>query len=197
MALENRKGFVRTLEAIIASMIFLGLVVTVIPGTISQPEDRSTVKQSVHSSLEALDKSGELRDTLTVTAVENDLSPYIPLGYNYTVQITRTTNESRDASPGDSFHFNESGYAEIQFWVEEASITANYSGDEILSSAGKGYYRRTVEPAGWLNFSGSGKVRFDYDSYKTDGESVTKENLITVSYIIGDSEKEVAVKLWK
>lgn len=197
MEVNTRKGFIRTLEAIVASLLFLGIITTVIPQTVSQPNDQKVVKQAVHSSLEALDKSGELGNPMTVNEVESDLKPYVPLPYNYSVQIRYVTNRSKKAVPGDSFHFNSSGYTEIQFWIEDSGITADYRGKNLLTDAEEGYYMKTVEPEGWLNFSGSGRARFDFDSYKIDGKGVTKENLATVNYILGEKEKEIQVKLWK
>lgn len=86
---NGRKGFVYTLEAVIASILLLTTVTVIIPDLESQKRTDNEVKQRVLSGIEVLDSTGQLEDNLSIEALETDLKPFIPDGYSYKVLLKK------------------------------------------------------------------------------------------------------------
>jgi len=76
MALKYRKGFVQTLEAVLASTLVLGVVLNVVPEF--QQESNTQPRQQVLSGLETLDKTGKLNNNLVAANIESEIKPYVP-----------------------------------------------------------------------------------------------------------------------
>lgn len=196
---SRRKGFVYTLEAIIAATLFLVMATVVIPE--AQPPPNREVQRNVHSALGSLDKSGDLRDNLSVSGIENNLSGFIPPGYNYSVKTTEIDTETRTFSSPDEFHFNKTGnHTELQLWLNTANdLNVTFNGEKIVENrSNAGYVEKSLSSStGFLNFTGTGEGTFDFDTYTKKGSTPEKDNLKSVSYVVADKNlTEVKVFLW-
>lgn len=200
MALDTRQGFIYTLEAVIASTLFLTTVTMLIP--VNAPSgNTAAVQGTVQSALESLDKSGELRDDLSLSGLESEVDPFVPPGYSYTVRTTTAATESRTLNAPGEFYFDKSGgNAELQLWLEEASnLYVTFDGETIVQDRDSvGYVQETLPgTTGYLNFTGSAKGSFNFDTYSQKGQLPEKEDTRTVSYILaGENLTEIQVFLW-
>ncbi len=198
--MEMKKGFVYTLEAVIASALFLGVALAVLPDDVDsqQPE---VIQTTMHSTLEALDKTGRLRDNLTITELENDIDSYVPATYSFAVNKNVVKTDTYRLEDGESTYLSSNGdYSELQIWFQDASgLNITFNGTLIVDQRdGPGYVRRNVPGSeGWLNLTGNGEAVIDFDTYKQQGESVEDDDLTTVSYVVQkNGTKEIQVKLW-
>lgn len=196
----RRKGFIYTLEAVIASTLFLTTVTMLIPAN-APSGNTAAVQDTVQSALRSLDKSGELRDDLSVSGLESDIESFVPPGYSYRVQRTDVETESHYLSAPDEFYFDKSGgNAELQLWLEEASnLQVTFDGETVIQDRDSvGYVQETLPgTTGYLNFTGSAVGRFDFDSYSREGQLPEKGDTRTVSYILaGKNLTEIKVFLW-
>jgi hypothetical protein len=202
---RDRKGFIYTLEAVIASMIFLGTIVTVVP-ELQQETTTVSIGDRMQSGLETLDRTGKLEDNLSVAELENDIRPYVPQGYEYEVLVreygTETVSTSfTDAAPYTGNFINMTGYTEIQFWIESSNgMNAYWDGREIISNHdGKEYLLRQVDNNGTLKMNGTGSVIFSFNNATSRGNQPGEQNRIeTVNYLIGgETPRQVSVLLWQ
>jgi len=197
------KGFVYTLEAVIAASLFLGMVILFIPSV----EDQAAPEQAgdtVRSALESLDKAGEIRDNLTVSEIEDIIDPYVTSGYSHNARITfgKRETERFDTSGEKEFQVGENGdHAELQFWIKEASgLNATYKGEKLIDRReSSGYVEKTVEPGqGYLKFNGTGTGRFTLLTYEKQGDIPDEENLGSVDYVVESGNfTEVRISLWQ
>lgn len=190
-----RKGFVYTLEAIIASTLFLGMAIVVVPEL--QPEESRAVQDTVKSGLEVLDKTGELENR-TLAEIETSIDTYVPAGYNHSTRKTETETEEAEFSAPEEFYIDTSGNnSELQLWISSANdLNATFKGEKILESrSSSGYELLQVSGQnGFLNFTGTGEGSFEFDTYATVGAKPNKSELKSTSYILG--ETEVQIFLW-
>lgn len=197
------KGFIYTLEAVIAATLFLGVTVAVIPEIQDRPARTDAAQTAVHSSLESLDRSGDLRDNLTREAIKADVDGFIPAGFNHSVGITKMETETRYVdSPPDEYFFNKSGdHAEVQLWIENANgLNVTFDGEKIVEEySSSGYELRTVSGTkGFLNFTGTGELHFDFDVYETDEDSITDDGVRNVNYVVVEKgTRQIQVKIWR
>lgn len=199
MALDS-KGFVYTLEAIIASTLILGVVLAVIPEF--QQEANTRPQEKAYSGLEALDKTGELEDNLSADEIESKIGPYIPDAYNHSVSIVEVNSSSGSISAPTEHYINMNGsYSEIQLWVESANrLNISFNDKNILEDySGSGYQTVSVSGSeGWLNFTGSGELDYRFDSYSSNTEQIDQDRVSVTSYILLENGiKEIQVRLWK
>lgn len=195
------KGQVHTVESVLASLLFLGIVIAVIPQVVEEP-DENRIDDRVRKSVEMLDKTGNLTDNMSHAALEDDLDPHIPPGWNFTVRVSEVVTVTRNAEAGENFFLDQEGnYTELQLWVKEASgLNVSFDGNTVVEDRQtRGYLDRSLSNStGWLNFTGSGKAHFDFDTYRKDGNIVFKENLRSVDYMVYDNgTKQVQVKMWR
>ncbi|MFB6213615.1 MAG: hypothetical protein ABEJ07_03585 [Candidatus Nanohaloarchaea archaeon] len=199
MALRRRKGFVYTLEAIIASTFFLAVVTTVVPG--SEPANTRAVQETTRSALSSLDKTGALRDDMSPPVLRAELEPFVPPGYNHSVRITEVDTERRRFSSPQQFYFDKSGgYVEMQLWLENAqNLNVTFAGEKVIEDRDTAGYTGVALSGGegFLNFTGTGSGEFEFDSYTRKGGVPSGENIKTVSYIVaGENLTEIKVFLW-
>lgn len=195
----RRKGFVYTLEAIIASSLFLLTVTTLVPD--APAENTLAVKKTVHSGLESLDKSGDLRDDLSIAALETEIEPFIPAGYNHSVRLTRVGTETHRFNSPREFHFDKNGgNTELQLWLEQAeNLNVTFRNETVIQDRDSpGYLRKTLPSSqGHLNFTGTGKGEFDFDVYSKKGGIPQSQDLKSVSYVVkSENLTEIRVFLW-
>lgn len=200
MALNHRKGFVYTLEAILASTLVLGVVLTVIPGF--QQDVNTQPQGQVRSGLETLESTGDLTDNMSSEEIENEIDPYVPNSFNHSVAIVTVDSRSSSVSSPDEDYINTTGsYSEIQFWIESSSgLDVSFDNETVLEDySGNGYKTVPVSnPEGWLNFTGTGELEYKFDSYSSDIEEIDEDQVSVVNYIVmANGTREVQVRLWK
>jgi len=134
MALKYRKGFVQTLEAVLASTLVLGVVLNVVPEF--QQESNTQPRQQVLSGLETLDKTGKLNNNLVAANIESEIKPYVPKGYNYSANIVEVESASGRISGSEERYIDTDGnYSEIQLWIDSSSsLNISFNGDTILQN---------------------------------------------------------------
>lgn len=199
MALNYSKGFVYTLEAVIASALLLGVLLTVIPEF--QQDADANPQLHVRSGLKTLDKTGNLTDNLSSTEIENELQNYIPGSYNHSVDIVEVETASGSFSAPDQDYIDtDGGYSELQIWIDSASgLNLSFNGNNILEDySSTGYEHVNVDSQdGWLNFTGSGKLRYRFDTYKSDTTALDQEQVSVTNYLVLENgTKEIQVRLW-
>lgn len=200
MALNGSRGFIYTLEAIIAATLFLTTVTVLMPEDAAQP-DTETVQDSVYSTLVSLDRAGQLRDNLSTVELEQEIAPYIPAGYNHSVRVTELATDTKDFSSPSEHYFDRSGeHTEMQLWLEEAdNLYITFQGEEVVTDRdSRGYLQIPLNGSqGWLNFTGSGTGEFDFDVYSKRGDLPDRETALAVSYIVAEENlTEIKVFLW-
>ncbi|MFB6166996.1 MAG: hypothetical protein ABEJ62_01910 [Candidatus Nanohaloarchaea archaeon] len=196
---SGRKGFVYTLEAIIASTFFLATVTTVVPG--SEPANTRAVQETTRSALSSLDKTGALRDDMSPSALRAELEPFVPPGYNHSVRVTEVDSSRKTFSSPQQFYFDRAGsYHELQIWMENAdNLNITFDGEEVVEDQDTAGYNSAGLSGGegFLNFTGTGSGEFEFDSYTRKGGVPSGGNIKTVSYIVaGENLTEIKVFLW-
>jgi hypothetical protein len=199
MALTARKGFIHTLEAIIASTHVLGVVLTVIPEFQQLSDTRP--QEQVRSGLEALDNTGDLTDNLSSNEIESEIESYVPSAYNYSVNIVEV-NSASGTDPSLPRYINTTGsYSEVQLWIKSSNGLNISFGDETLleSSSDNGYKAFSVSDSeGWLNTTGTGEFEYRFDTYNSDTENIDQKRVSVVNYITTkNGTKEIRVRLWE
>ncbi len=197
----RRKGFVYTLEAVIAATLFMTIILVVLPGIQDQSLDRG-LQESVHASMESLDMAGELEAGMSASEIEAELDPYIPPGISYSVKLSELDTETRRFNAPEEFSFSEEGdRAELKLWIDYADdLTVTFQDETIVENHDSpDYIQGELSGAdGDLSFTGDGEGRFDFDVYTSSGETPDTENLRSVNYIIsGEKITEIQVFLWQ
>jgi len=200
MALNRRKGFVYTLEAILASALVLGVVLSVIPKF--QQDAKPQPEQQVRSGLKTLEKTGDLTDNLSSREIETEIEPYVPNGYNHSVSVLKVESVSDSVSAPYQRKIDTSGtYSELQLWVDSANdLNVSFDGKTVLEKySGKNYNAFSVSSqTGWLNFTGSGELEYSFNTYSSDREDIDQDEVSVTNYIVlKNGAKEVQVRLWK
>lgn len=202
MALEfaGSKGFVYTLEAVIASALVLGVLLSVMP-EFQQDADIKVEKQA-QKGLEVLDKTGNLTDNLSSAEIKSELDTYIPDSYNHTVSVTEVKTVSGNISSPYQQNMNGDGnYSELQLWIDSASgLNVSFAGETVVEDYSSSGYKQVSlsQTSGWLNFSGTGELEFEFDTYSSPATSIDAEDVFTTSYIVHkNGTKEVRVNIWQ
>lgn len=199
MALENRKGFVYTLEAVLASLMILGVAVTVLPGFQDEESDTNPEEQ-VYSGLQTLDRSGNLTGK-SVSEVETMIEPYVPESYTYSVHFVEVERlEDNISVPHQKYISEEGSYSELQLWINSASnLGITFDGTQVLEGySGSGYEKISLkEPEGWLNFTGSANIEYSFDIYQSTEDNIDTDEVSVAQYVIVENGfKEIRVKVW-
>lgn len=194
----RRKGFVYTLESIIASSLVLGIILVVMPNIQLGPQ---LDMGEIESGLESLDKRGELREDLSHEAIESKLEPYVPRDYSHSVRVIYTETMSRDVNAPESFNLDGDGdYFELQVWLENPSdMNVSFDGETLVSNQNSpNYFRQRIDGTGTLEFEGSGDASFEFDSYRSDGSFTQRDRSFSTDYLLDeDGEKEIQVIVWQ
>ncbi len=194
--IAGRKGFVYTLEAVIAATLFIGIVLVVIPG-IQNDRPPRTVQATIHTGLGSLDKTYGLENR-TPTEIENALGEFVPPGYDHSVRLAKTNTETRKVTAPATYSLDKSGdHFEVQLWIQSASnLDVKFNGEKLLENySTSGYQAFEVSTGtGELNFTGTGKAVFDFDAYSYTSGIPDRKNVISVNYLTG--ETEVQTFLW-
>lgn len=200
MALNYRKGFVHTLEAIIASTLVLGIVLTVIPEF--QQEANTKPQEQVYSGLKALDNTGELTDNISAAEIESEIDPYVPQAYNHSVSIVKVNSVSDSISPPYQRYIDTTGNrSELQLWIKSANgLNISFNDKTLLEDYSEdGYKTAPVSSSkGWLNVTGSGELEYFFNSYVSYTSEIDQKHISVINYIvIKNGAKEIKVRIWE
>lgn len=90
----NKKGFIRTLEAVIAIVIILGLIIYLTPSKKLEVEVPSNIREAKEFILKEILINEELRDNVEningnckVGELKVFLDEHVPVGYDYSCEI--------------------------------------------------------------------------------------------------------------
>ncbi|MCJ7450465.1 MAG: hypothetical protein MUP58_01860 [Candidatus Nanohaloarchaeota archaeon QJJ-9] len=213
----KRKGFIATLEAIIASTMFLIFIATVIP-TFVQPEQGSTsiIEDRIDNILSSLDNSGKLgAEPENITELESTLSQYLQ-GYQLSVGMNYLNLSEGTHAGGETintFQVNKTRAQKevLRLWIDEASgLDVRINGETVLTTSQSGYYSRelssyTVDGENTANIT-SDTANLDYQIerlYYAQGNEMPSEGSITsLGYLIPGTNnqlepKEIRVFVWR
>ncbi|MFB6145193.1 MAG: hypothetical protein ABEJ99_01670 [Candidatus Nanohaloarchaea archaeon] len=198
MALDMKKGFVYTLEAVIASSLMLSMVTIVMPKVMT---GQSVSMENVHAGLKSLDKRGDLRDNLAPSAINQDIHEYVPKGFNTTVRVFKVDKNEGSLNAGNSVSINENGnYHDLEIWAEHPSnMDITFDGKTLASGLNSQRYMvQQIDGKGTLSVTGSGTIHYSVNSYSVTGTYPTVSQSHATSYIISENGlKEIKVIVWK
>lgn len=189
----ERKGFVYTLEAVMAASLMMGVVVFVVP-EIQQVGPPSM--EDLDTALGSLDQSGELGEN--ITELEDQLLDYSPSNYNLTVRLETVRTRDRSVTGGDSIRL-ENGTKELMIWKPEGDISASYKGVTVFDRNSGGYHRVGLgDRSGYLNFSGSSDADIRVNYYQSEGNLPVTDVAYTTNFIdYSEKLREVQVIVWR
>ena len=191
-----RKGFIRTLEAVISSTIIIGMLIFVMP----EVADTSTVNtEIVRKGIQKIDHRDNLSSDTDI--IEKKLEKYVQDDFNITVrQVNADTALNSSISGGKSFYLSENSYIDLLLWVNSSSgFNASFNEEKVISEfSGEGYIERSVEGSGWLNFTGNVDADIIGLRYPSDGKVPRSEEVYTINYLTWKKGlKEVQIRLWQ
>lgn len=186
------KGFVYTLEAVIASTLVLTMVL-VVPQVTQEPDVNL---EPVRSGLESADQAGKLDGS--PEEISDVLDGFVPSSFNYSVMVAETERKDLEVTGNREIEL-ESGYKKMLIWIEEAdNLEITFKGDRVLETSGDGY--REIElgnKAGYLNFTADNmELDSEINRYRSRGSFLDRETVYIINYInINEDSREVRVML--
>ena len=211
--MEDRKGFVNTLEAVLASTIFLIFIINVLPAfTTSFPEGDNTVKKIGHV-LETSDKSGGLRALVMdrdVSAIKEDLEEYITddisVGISY---IDEYEGEYSGEDESYEFDVNLSRMRKVSLvlWVEQdngliVEVNGVPVGDLSTGLNEIDVTQQVQNGVNTLSFQDSGELEYLLESYNyVLSDPLPDQEVRGVGYPVSGNDNginvsEVSVFIW-
>jgi hypothetical protein len=169
----RRKGFVATLEAVIASLLLLVFALAVLPNFIDQPETSDILENRLRNVVGALDRADQIRHhaaNRNVSGIEDAVDQYL-VGFNSAVGLSFANTTEGSYSGGsitETFQVNKTtAEAEkVRVWAEEASnVTISVNSEPALSFSRPGY--READIAG-LTQQGGNRINITGDSGELD-----------------------------
>ncbi len=200
MALESKKGFIYTLEAIIASTLILSVIVAIIPQMENGSMHNSVVQERAYSGLEALDQSGRLEEDPSPEYIREKLDRYIPPSHNFSVEVVSLEGEEGYVEAGEQESLDPVEESQLLLWVyPQSSLNVTLNGTQLVEDrTNAGYLEFESVPGGSLEVTGSGEVEYSHQWTVTKGESSESENVYTTNYLLKKNRPhEVRVRLWQ
>ncbi|PSG98909.1 MAG: hypothetical protein BRC29_02150 [Nanohaloarchaea archaeon SW_7_43_1] len=187
-----RKGFVYTLEAVIASSLILSVSIFVIPNTVSEPEPSFEPVEQGMLSLQDRDQLGNSTNEIT-----ENIEPYTPKNYNSTARINKI-NRTRQKINSEQEYELDQGYKKLILWVHSTnSFDVNYRGEDVFSSSSEGYNEVVLSRrSGYLNFTGAPYLTFEVQKQYSKGTVPEADSVISRNLVDG-AQREVQVIMWK
>lgn len=180
MALR-RKGFISTLEAVVASTIFLLFIINAAP-TFSEAGTAANdiTVNKIENTLSSLDRSGTLREDMmarNLSDIEEQIDDYlVPLNVAVGLFYTNTTEGTfTDDSIERTFHGNQTieEQSHLRLWIERAdSVVVRVNGETAIRTSRNGYIERditdlTISGSNTINISGEGgNLDFMVEQYR-------------------------------
>lgn len=143
-----RKGFLSTLEAVIASTIFFLFLLNAAPSlTGDQGGPNEMTMEKIRTTTEALDEAGTLREQIgerNLTGLQEQIDDYlVPLNVAVGVLYSNTTERSFSGTDGSyTFEGNESTEERtlLRLWIDEADdLVIRVNGQTALRTGSTGY----------------------------------------------------------
>lgn len=185
------KGFVYTLEAVIASSIVLSIALFVIPQAV-QTEDPDF--NSVEEGMVSLMDRNELGSQDNIS---DNVEVYAPDTYNVSSRVTSYESFSDSVTGGESYELG-SGSKELLIWLESGDLDASFRQETVFSSGDTGYHEVGLGSAsGYLNFTGSGNMDFRVQTLSEEGTVPEADTVFTKNIFDMESYREVQVYLWR
>lgn len=213
----GRKGFIKTLEAVVAASIFFIFILNAVPAISGAEDTGAAVKEELSRQLESLDREGTLRQDVVnkdLAGIEDDLEGDFA-GYRMAIGLSYLgMSDGRYNGGGltESFDVNKSRAEKevLRLWVEEdQGIDVSINGNSVISSPGTGYTEvniesDTVDGGNTLEISGSGNLfyRIDKYNYMQNGDLPEDRSINSMSYTLAGEEgsfqpSELRVYLWR
>lgn len=195
------KGFIRTLEGIIASTLLLSTALFVAP-QLQEEESYADPAREVRTALESLEESGRLDSGSNRSEVRSLISDSVPEAFSYRVLKQSRDLEKRrvDFTGSEEQSLDRSGSRfGAQFFIDSSSnLDVNFSDQRILKDIdGQGYVQEEiVNGTGEMNFSGSADLQLRFYNWSTSGSTPEVRNVEAVSFPLSQGE-EVRVLLWR
>lgn len=192
------KGFINTLEAVLASsfLLFLALVAAPQLATENQLESRETLQQAV----DALQVGGE--PPHQPTKVDSELAGLVPPGIQTRTTISQYSFRERQVklSGGEmNVTVPAAPFAEAQIFVDSApSLNLRFNGTD-LATLSPGYRRVKLPGYGNLTFEGNGRATVSILSYDQNRSSGTPEGIRFSATVFAtkNGTREVTVEAWR
>lgn len=192
--IDAEKGFIYTLESVIAASLMLGTVIFVIPEV---QQTGTPALEDLNTALVSLDQRDELGDS--ILEIETVLDSYAPSNYNMTVRTESV--RTRDISiNGEESLYIEEGNKDVMMWIESAAdLDVTYRGDTVFDRDETGYQRLEIgEKSGYLNFTGSPELDLRVNHYRDRGNLTTSSQAYTTNYLdYNGTLREVQVIVWR
>ncbi|MDY6777383.1 MAG: hypothetical protein SVU32_01845, partial [Candidatus Nanohaloarchaea archaeon] len=167
------KGFIATLEAVIASALFLIFLINVLPGFTETTTETSTLQKRATGILSSLDSAGKLQPLVIqadVAGLDSLISPHLT-GLNTVVGLTYTNITSGSYRGGTltrTFQVNTSTAREETLHVRIKSsqgLQINISGEEVIDTPGSSVITRDISQ---YTQNGDNTLTIDASSGKLD-----------------------------
>lgn len=187
------KGFVYTLESVIASTLIISMILVVVPQVTSNPQINL---EPVMTGIQSADQNGKLGDS--PENISDSVSDFIPETFNFSIRTTETeTTEVRVT--GNREMQLQAGYKKVLLWIEDAdNLEATYRGETVLQTDGEGYTEIELgSESGYLNFTANNvKLDAEIKRYRTQGNLIDSNTVYSIGYIdIEEGVREIQVML--
>lgn len=207
------KGFVNTLEAVLASTIFLIFIINVLPAFTDTGSEQDNSVRKVGYVLESTDSNGVLREMVSdrdvegiQSLVEGYVSEEVAVGMDF---LERGKGNYSGEEKSIEFDVNDTSLrdAVLKLWIsEDNGLTISVNGEEVPEIS-EGFNRVDIfenvsDGQNTLSFSGSGQLEFMVETYNFKiSKSFPEEDVKGVGYpfAVYDGEvfvSEVSVYLW-
>ncbi len=194
----RRKGFVYTLESVIASTLIISVIITAIPQTSS--ENPSMVQERAYNGLESLEMGGKLGENPDADEVEKKLDPYIPPGFNFSVELTKLEKNSGSLTAPATTDLQDRNRSRLLLWIEpQTSVNVSLNETTLVENLNtEKYVEFDPKDGGELRIEGSGGLRYVHQWTKLEGTEVAGGNIYTTNFLRrGNSSQEVTVRIWE
>lgn len=170
--MKRQKGFVTTLEAILAATVFLIFLVNVLPDFVSSNPEGDILERQADTVIDALDRAGEIRDDAkarNLSAIQSSIETYIN-GANLAVGLSwtnRTDGSFKDGTTTQNFTLNTSKIERerLLIWVDNAnSLSIEINSQEIFTTSSEGYYVEKI-----ADYTEQGKNNITINSTSSQG----------------------------
>lgn len=193
-SIDGRKGFIYTLESVIAASLMLGTVLFVIP-EIQATEPPAL--DDLNSAMRSLDDVNALG--ANNSEIKSNLEPHTPSGYNLSVLSKKVGTEDGAVDGSDEFLLEE-GTKEVMLWIDSASsLEITFRGQTVFDRDQTGYHRISIgDEAGYLNFTGSSQLSFRTHYFRSDGQLPDTREAYSTNYIDHNGTlREIQAVIWR
>ena len=201
-----RKGFINTLESVIASSLILGIVLALI-GTPAVSESGLDPTDSIYNGLENLDSQDELENS--PEDLELLLDGHVPSGFDFIVEVTeieRTYEEDLEINGENTYTASiDDGeeYSELKLWIDSNNgLDINIDDTFVETVEDTNYTEIPLDSAeGELEIEGEAELDLAVENHVTDssgevGES-SQTNTVTYTTPYQETLANIRVVAWR